>query len=158
MRGAGPPPLRPFGLVLHFDGRWSHEGESLRNRKLRELFDRSVRFLPEEGKFVVQVQHFRGEIEVEEAPFFVLEVDFANGRVRLSDRSWADLRPETLALSPIDGALMCRVKQDLVPAGLLARFRQGAQAELLLAVEEGQEGLGVRLSGRFHGLPEGLLV
>ena len=158
MKPAGPPPLRPFGLVLHFDGNWTHEGEPVRNRKLRELFDRSVRYLPDERKFIVQVKQFRGEIEVEEAPFFVLEVDFANGSVRLSDRSWAEFWPETLSPSPIDGALLCRVKHDRVPGGLPARFRHAAQAELLLAVEEGEGGYGVRLSGRMRKLPEGLLV
>ena len=66
-----PPPLRPFGLVLHHDGRWSHEGQPIRNRRLREHFDRHVGFLAEEGKFVVSLRHFRAEIEVEEAAFFV---------------------------------------------------------------------------------------
>nr|NIW35710.1 hypothetical protein [Gemmatimonadota bacterium] len=42
-------PLRPFGLVLHHDGRWTHEGQPILNRKIREVFDRSVRFLPDEG-------------------------------------------------------------------------------------------------------------
>ena len=27
----GPPPLRPFGLVLHHDGRWTHEGIPIQN-------------------------------------------------------------------------------------------------------------------------------
>ena len=68
---AGPPPLQPFGLRLHHDGRWSHEGQPILNRRLREHFDKSVRYLPDEGKFVVTLRAFRGEIEVEEAAFFV---------------------------------------------------------------------------------------
>jgi hypothetical protein len=44
---AGAPPLRTFGLVLHHDGRWSHEGVPILNPRLRAAFDRSVRFLPE---------------------------------------------------------------------------------------------------------------
>ena len=72
---AGPPPLAPFGLVLRHDGSWMHEGEPFLNRKLRALFDRSVRYVPEEGKFVVQVNQFRGEIEVEEAGFFIRVFD-----------------------------------------------------------------------------------
>ena len=158
MKPVDPPPLRPFGLVLHFDGNWTHEGEPVGNRKLRQLLDRSVRYLPEEGKFVVQIKQFRGEIDVEEAPFFVLEVNFAGASIRLSDRSWAEFRPETLNVSPIDGALLCRVKHDLVSGGIPARFRHAAQAELLLAVEEGEEGYGVWLSGRVWKLPDGLVV
>ena len=54
---------------------------------MREVFDRSVRFLPDEGdegRYVVQIVRYRGEIEVEEAGFFVSEFDAEAGRVRLS--------------------------------------------------------------------------
>ena len=151
--GARPPELRPFGLRLHHDGRWSHEGQPIRNRRLREHFDRSVAWLPDERKFVVTLRHFRGEIEVEEAAFFVRSFDAASGRIALSDRSEERLEPASLALSPIDGALLCRVKRALVPEGLLARFEHGAHAELLLAVEEGEGGLALRSGGERHPIP-----
>ena len=57
--------------MLHRDGRWTHEGHPVTHAKLREHFDRSVVYLPDEAKYVVTLRHFRGEIEVEEAPFFV---------------------------------------------------------------------------------------
>ena len=76
-----PPPLRPFGLVLHHDGRWTHEEHPILNRKMRELFDRSVVYLPTEDKFIVKLGHFRGEIEIEEAGFFVKAVDLAESQV-----------------------------------------------------------------------------
>jgi hypothetical protein len=153
----GPPPLAPFGLVLRHDGRWVHEGEPFRNRKLRELFDRSVRYLPEERKFVVQVQRFRGEIEVEEAGFFVRAFDSERGAVALSDRSEEALDVASLAVSALDGALLCRVKCDLVPGGLLARFSHAAHAELMNAIEtdspeSGQAGL--RIAGEWVALPD----
>ncbi len=150
---AGPPALRPFGLRLHHDGRWSHEGQPILNRRLREHFDRSVRYLPAERKYVVTLRHFRGEIEVEEAAFFVRAFDAASGRIALSDRSEEALEPATLALSPIDGALLCRVKHALAPDGLLARFQQGAHAELLQAVEEQGERLVLRIAGGIRPLP-----
>ena len=59
-RRSGPPPLRFFGLVLHHDGSWSHQGHAVRHPRLRAAFDRSVRFLAEEGKYVVQLGRFRG--------------------------------------------------------------------------------------------------
>src|SRR5262245_57203718 len=96
-RPSGPPPLRAFGLVLHHDGSWTHEGVPLRNARLRAAFDRSVRFLPEEDRFVVQLGRFRGEIEVEEAAFFVRDFDAATGSLRLSDGSAEPLDPVTLA-------------------------------------------------------------
>jgi hypothetical protein len=147
--------LRPFGLVLHHDGRFTHEGLPIRNARLRALFERSVRFLPAEGKYVVQVAHFRGQLEVEEAGFFVRTVDLARGTLALSDRSEEPLDPATLRPSPRDpDALLCTVKRGLVPGGLPARFERGAQAELLLAVEETADGLSLRMGGALHALPD----
>lgn len=150
----GPPPLQPFGLRLHHDGRWSHEGQPIRNRRLREHFDRSVRYLPAERKYVVTLRQFRGEIEVEEAAFFVRSFDTASGRVALSDGSEETLEPGSLALSPRDGALLCRVKRALAPEGLLARFHHGAHAELMQAVEEQGGRLALRMAGELRPLPD----
>jgi hypothetical protein len=150
----GPPPLRPFGLVLHRDGSWTHEGVPVRNARLRAAFDRSVRFLPEPGVYVVQLGRFRGQIEVEEAGFFVREFDAASGRIRLSDGSSEPLEPASLRVSPWDGALLCQVKRELRPGGLPARFQRSAQADLLLAVEASPAGPRLRIGGAAHPLPD----
>lgn len=150
----GPPPLRPFGLVLHRDGRFTHEGLPIRNARLRALFERSVRYLPEEGAYVIQVARFRGLLEVEEAGFFVRAVDLARGTVALSDRSEEPLDAASLRPSALDpDTLLCTVKRALAPGGLPARFERGAQAELLLAVEETAAGPVLRLAGALHLLP-----
>jgi hypothetical protein len=151
--GAGPPPLRPFGLVLHHDGRWTHEGQPILNRRIREKFDRSVRYLPDQAKYVVQVGRFRGEIEVEEAGFFVRDVDLDRAGVILSDGSRDALDLESLRVSGLDGAYLCTVKRELAPGGLPARFTHAAQAELLTAVEDGEEGPMIRLGGRLRPMP-----
>jgi hypothetical protein len=150
----GPPPLAPFGLRLHHDARWSHGGQPILHRRLREHFDKSVVYLPGERKYAVTLRRFRGEIEVEEAAFFVRSFDAASGRIALSDRSEETLDPASLALSTIDGALLCRVKRELAPGGLLARFAQSAHAELMQAVEEGEGGLALRIQGRLHPIPD----
>ena len=124
------------------------------NRKLRAAFDRSVRYLPEDDKYVVQLHHFRGEIEVEEAAFFVRMFDADSGSIALSDGSEEPLDVSSLVASPNDAALLCRVKRQLAAAGLLARFQQAAQAELLLAVEETAEGFGLRCGGVLQPLPD----
>lgn len=152
----GPPPLRPFGLVLHRDGRWTHEGQPIRNARLRAAFDRSVRFLPEEGEagaYVVQIGRFRGQIELEEAAFFVRSFDADEASIALSDGSRETLDAASLHVSPRDGALLCRVKRDLAEGGLLARFGHAAQAELLGAVEETAQGPALRLAGALRALP-----
>jgi len=133
--GPGPPPLEPFGLVLHHDGRFTHEGTPIGNRLLREHFDRSVAYLPDEDKYIVRLKHFRGQIEVQEAGFFVRSVDLDTGEIALSDGSCEVLDVASLSVSPIDGALLCRIKQQSVRGGLLARFAHSAQAEFALAVE-----------------------
>lgn len=150
---AGPPPLRPFGLVLHHDGRFLHEGERILNRKLREHFDRSVEYLPEEGKYIVRLGHFRGEVEIEEAGFFVRSVELDTGEITLSDRTRERLDVASLEESPIDGALLCRVKRELVPEGLIARFMHGPQAELLQAVEPEGEAFILEIGGLRRPFP-----
>ncbi len=149
----GPPPLRPFGLILHHDGRWSHEGQPILHRPLREHFDRSVQYLSEEGKYVVTLRHFRGEIEVEEAGFFVREVDCEAGTLRLSDRTGERLDPASLRLSSIDGAMLCRVKRELAPEGLLARFNHAAHAELAQALDDDDGRWHLTLAGERVALP-----
>jgi len=151
------PPLVPFGLVLHRDGRLTHEGHPIRNVRLRERLERSVRYLPLVDKYVVQVGRFRGQIEVEEAAFFVREVDLSRGDARLSDGSTEALTLGSLYRSERDpDVLLCRVKFDLVAGGLPARFTHGAQAELLLAVEEGPSGPSIAFGGAVIPLPRTL--
>jgi hypothetical protein len=90
---------------------------------------RGVRFAEEEGVFVVQLGPFRGEIEVEDTPFWVEAYDPQAGEIELSDRSSERIEPETLALDP-DGVLRVRVK-----ARFPARFTHAGQAHLLLNLE-----------------------
>jgi len=84
----------------------------------------------------------------------VREVDFTSGEVLLSDGSREALDLSTLAASPIDEALLCRVKRDLEPEGLLARFTHAAQAELLGAVESEGDAFAVQLGGERRAFPE----
>lgn len=147
----GPPPLTSFDLVLHRDGSWTHEGVAFRNRRLREKFDRSVRYLPEESAYVVQIGRFRGLIDVEEAGFFVRSLDFEQGTVQLSDGSDELLDVASIQTSRHDGALICRVKRDLARDGLPARFTHSAQAEFMNAIDA--TGEFVQLAGKLVGLP-----
>ena len=151
--GAGPPRLEPFGLVLHRDGSWSHEGIAISHPRLRAAFDRSVRYLPAEGVYVVQLGRFRGQIEVEEAGFFVREVDLARGTLRLSDGSVEALDVASLRPSRFDRAWLSTVKRELRPEGLPARFTHASQAELLGAVEEDAGGPRLRIAGEPRRLP-----
>ena len=147
-----PPPLEPFGLVLHHDGTWSHDRQPVTNRRLRERFDRAVRFLPEEGKYVVQISRFRGEIEIEEAGFFVRSFDEKTGVISLSDGSRELLDVASLRISQIDGALLCKVKREVVPDGLTARFRHSSHADLMNAIDA--DGGALQVGDKRHSLPD----
>ncbi len=149
----GRPPLEPFGLVLHYDGHWTHEGQPITHQKIRNLFDRSVRFLPDEGKYVVQVGRFRGEIQCEESAFFVRGFDPEEGSLSLSDQSSERLDPDSLTLSARDGAFLCRIKKSLSQEGHGARFLHAAQSELLNAVEEVEGEPMLKMGGQFYPLP-----
>ena len=77
---------------------------------------------------------------MQEAAFFVREYDADRGAVRLSDGSEESFEPTSLHWSKIDEGYLCFVKRDLEPEGLLARFTHSAHAQLLDAVEEGEDG------------------
>jgi hypothetical protein len=149
----GRPPLEPFGLVLHYDGHWTHEGQPITHQKIRKVFDRSVRFLPDEGKYVVQMGRFRGEIQCEESAFFVRCFDPEEGSLSLSDQSSEQLDPGSLTLSARDGAFLCCIKKNLSPGGHRARFLHAAQSELLNAVEEVEGEPQLRMGGKLYPLP-----
>ncbi|MFP6654186.1 MAG: hypothetical protein VCB25_01065 [Myxococcota bacterium] len=150
----GPPPLAPFGLRLQHDGRFTHEGVGIANRRLRAHFDRSVEYLPRERKYIVRLKHFRGEIEVEEAAFFVRSLDLATGEMRISDGSQEKLEVSTLTVSPIDGALLCLIKRDQSVGGLPARFSHSVHAEFGQAVEQVDSEFVVSIGGQRKSCPE----
>jgi hypothetical protein len=150
----GPPPLRSLGLILHRDGRLLHEGQPIRNARLRAAFERGVRYLPADGKYVVTLGHFRGQLDIEECGFFVRSVDLVTGMIALSDGSEERLDPASLRTSALDAdVLLCTVKRDLAAHGLRARFLRSAQAELLLGVEATEAEPALRIAGVLQPLP-----
>ncbi len=81
------------------------------------------------------------------------QYDPPTGTLTLSDRSTASLEVSSLHASPLDGALLCTIKRDVLPKGLLARFSHAAQAELLNAVEDGKHGSTLRIGEIRYPLP-----
>ena len=70
-----PPKLAPFGLRLHRDGSFSHEGVEVTHARLRAQFLRSVEWSEADGTFLVRLRHFRGWLDVEDTPWFVVAYD-----------------------------------------------------------------------------------
>ncbi len=143
----GAPPLRPTGLVLRADMTFWHEGVKVTHPRLHSAFLRGVDFAEEEGVFVVRLGHFRGQIEVEDTPYWVVAYDPERGNVELTDRSDEPLRPETLSIDP-DDVFRCVVKGRFP-----ARFTREGQAHLLANLELEQGMATVRCGGAWMPAP-----
>ncbi len=144
---SGPPPLRPFGLVLRRDGSFWHEGVRVTHPKLHAQFLRSVEWAEEEETFVVRLRHFRGWLDVEDTPWFVVSYDPASGEIQLTDGHCERLRPETLRADD-DGVLRCRVRDRWE-----ARFDRSGQAHLLGALDLEADPPRLDLAGEPISLP-----
>jgi hypothetical protein len=109
--------------------RFRHEGQIVTHPRLHQVLLRGVRFLDDEGVFVVQVGRYRGQIEVEDTPFWVVTYDPESGEIELTDGSSERLEARTLSRDR-DEVLRCRVKGRFP-----ARFTHAGQAHLLDALE-----------------------
>ncbi|MEE9279293.1 MAG: hypothetical protein V3V67_03885 [Myxococcota bacterium] len=144
---SGAPPLRPSGLVLRRDMTFWHDGVQVTHPKLYRAFLRGVEFAEEEGIFVVRVGQFRGQIEVEDTPYWVVAYDPEPGNLTLTDETEEPLRPETLSIDP-DEVVRCTVKGRFP-----ARFTREGQSELLESLDlEGAEPA-VRIGERWVAAP-----
>jgi hypothetical protein len=150
---AGPPRLAPFGLVLRRDGSFWHEGVEVTHERLRAQFLRSVEWSEADGAFVVRLRHFRGWLDVEDTPWFVVAYDAATGEIELTDGSRERLRAGSLRADG-DDVLRCEVKGGRWEA----RFTHRGQALLLDALEGDGDRLWLRMGGDRVLLPAALRV
>jgi hypothetical protein len=90
---------------------------------------RGVRWAGESLGFIVQIGHFRGQIDVEDTAWFVTAYDPEQGTIDLTDGSSEPLEAASLGFDA-DGVLRCRVKGRFP-----ARFTHAGQAHLLDALE-----------------------
>ena len=99
------------------------------HRRLAAALRAGVRWSEPERTFVVQLDRFRGWLDVEDTAFFVDAYDAATGELELSDRTREPLDAGTLRTDP-DEAFRCTVKGRFP-----ARFTHAAQEHLLAAIE-----------------------
>ncbi len=125
-----------------------HEGQRVTHPGLYRAFLRGVRYSEPEGVFVVQIGRFRGQIEVEDVPFWVVAYGPGSGEIELTDASSEPLAAETLTSDP-DEVLRCTVKGRFP-----ARFTRAAQAHLLDALELRGDALVLRAGRRRLPVPK----
>jgi hypothetical protein len=134
-------------IVLHENGRWTHEGLDFENQKVIDLFSRSVRRTAG-GTWILEIPPFTYPIEVERTGYFVTGMDLEDGTITLSDGTCEALRPETLVYVP-DGILLCTVKNGEFEA----RFLRDAYYQLasrLSAVEGTDERFELEFQGTVY--------
>ncbi len=139
------------GLVLDEEGRWFHDGALVEHAGVARAFHRGIERAPD-GRYLVRVGPDWCFVEVRGAPLQIVcaavdreagtaELTFSNGLVE-------PLRPETVRAN--DGILYCTAS-----TGLQARFSRSAQVALGALVEEGPQGLVLRLGAASHPIAQG---
>lgn len=124
-------------LVLHRDGRWSHDGQIIRHARLAALLHRSIA-RGDDGRLLVTTGRDRLFFESEDAPFFVQTARAEAERfvLVLSDASEETLAPGAELYVDDAGLIRSRVKGGAFWA--LWR-RPAAQALMGALVEEDGE-------------------
>ncbi len=125
-----------------------HEGVVVSHARLHRALLRGVRFAEEEGVFIVQLGRFRGQIEVEDIPFWVVAYDPQAGAIDLTDGSSEPIRTESLRIDPDE---VFRV--DVKDGRFQARFTRTGQAHLLEHVEPQADGWVLSVRGRWVPVP-----
>lgn len=120
------------GLSIDRDGRFLHRGEPITHARTLEVLWGSLE-RNADGRYQVHVGREVGYVTVEDAPYGVRGVTWADGGadLHLTDGSVERLDPSTLTIGA-DGVLRCRVKRG----AHRARFSRGAQVALGLELRD----------------------
>lgn len=146
-----------FGLSIARDGTWFHRGTPIGRLGLVKLFARVLR-READGSYWLVTPYERGTIDVADAPFVAVDVDFAGEGAAQTVTLRTNL-DETVALGPAhplrvtempDGA---RIPYVMIGRGLEARIARAPFYRLVeRAVEAPGGGLGVWSQGAFFEL------
>jgi hypothetical protein len=117
------PPIK-----IDKEGRWFFQGEEITHRKTYLLYCRSLT-RDDAGQIVLRVGREECPVEVEDAPFMVMTLEFVSPGpageeevwVTLNDETREKLSPETLRIGP-ENIPYCKVRNGLFDA----RFSRNA--------------------------------
>jgi len=115
------------------EGRWFFQGEEITHRKTYLLYCRSLT-RDDTGRIVLRVGREECPVEVEDAPFVVMTLEFVSRGpageeevwITLNDETREKLSPETLRIGP-GNIPYCKVRNGLFEA----RFSRNAYQVLL---------------------------
>jgi len=144
---AGFYTIQSSRIVFGRDGEWYADGERIENRRIADLFARSVH-RRDGGGYELRVAEERAAIEVEDTPYVVRAVRDADRtlEIELNDGSIEALDAATLAVGGGD-VLYCQVKGGEE----LARFTRPAYHQLAGSIREIEPGrFALETGGRVH--------
>ncbi|HYD50469.1 MAG TPA: hypothetical protein VEB21_19090 [Terriglobales bacterium] len=126
MPGAGLFPIHTDKLTFGRDGRWYADGEPVLHPRLASFFSRHLRRKPD-GTYEIWVdERFHADVEVEDTPFVVVDVDSATDgalMLVLNDGTSEPLAGSGLRVTA-DESLSCAVKDGRYRARLLRPAQQ----------------------------------
>ncbi|MEM6490364.1 MAG: DUF1285 domain-containing protein [Pseudomonadota bacterium] len=142
-----------YDIRIAADGSWWHEGRPIRRSALVKLFASILRRAPD-GSFWLETPAERGRIEVEDAPFTVVEV--------WREGAFVWFRTNLDAVVPLDADHSLRMAEAKDGPRAYIQIRPGVEARLLRAPfydlvgfgEERDGMLEVESAGRRHRLGE----
>ncbi len=122
------------------EGRWFFQGEEITHRKTYLLYCRSLT-RDDAGRIVLRVGREECPVEVEDAPFVVMTLEFVSPGpageeevwITLNDETREKLAPETLRIGP-GNIPYCKVRNGLFEA----RFSRNAYQVLLPHILSGE--------------------
>jgi hypothetical protein len=114
-------------LKLSATGEWWHDGRPFENRKLIELFNRSIVWDQNKDRYLLQIGGNQASFEYEDTVYFVTSLHDQNSpwKLALSDQTEELLAPSSLSLGS-QNQIYCTVK-----GSHRARFSRGAHQQLL---------------------------
>ncbi len=146
-----------FGLSIARDGTWFHRGTPIGRLGLVKLFARVLR-READGSYWLVTPYERGTIDVADAPFVAVDVDFAGEGASQTVTLRTNL-DETVTLGPehplrvAETAEGARIPYVMMARGLEARIARAPFYRLVeRAVETPGGGLGVWSQGAFFEL------
>lgn len=115
-------------LKLSKHGEWWHNGNPFTNKRLSDLFSRSIVWDKSANEFFVQIGKQRATFTLEDTPFFVLSINDQHvpWKIELSDGTSEILEPKSLVVGD-ESQIYCRVKGG----AFKARFSRSAHQALL---------------------------
>lgn len=112
-------------LRLSAEGEWFHNGEPFQNKKLSDLFLRSVVWDNMERRFFIEIGPQRATFDIEDTAYFIISIDdsVSPWLLHLSDGTTETLQTDSLSISS-RGPIYCTVKMGLHKAKFLRSAHQ----------------------------------